>query len=186
MKGSATKRHVRLLAFLMGLGLATIPASAQPPKPRALRLLLNEVQPGAMSTEQYCTLVFADRRFHLEKATLHHGKDSERKVYEGELSETDWNALSGILDSQGFRDLKVPQGVAPLVMEDSHPYTISVAREGNFQNMEFLNGKSMKPYESQIKPLLQWWKSLRGRRMPESGAADTRCVLDNSHPVVSQ
>lgn len=181
------KRSVALLAFLFGLGLAAIPGSAQTAKPPALRLLLNEVQPGSMSTEQYCALVFDDRRFHLEKATLHHGKESERKVSEGELSEPDWNALGGILDGKEFRELKVRPQVAPLVMQDSHPYNISVARDGKFENMEFLDAKSLRPYEPQIKPLLQWWKSLRGRRMPESNApADGRCALDNTHAIVSQ
>jgi len=178
---------VRFLAFLLGLGLATTAASGQASNPPALRLLLSEVQPGSLSTEQYCTLVFVDRHFHMEKATLQHGRDSDRKVYQGELSEADWNALGGILDSKEFRELKVPQNVSPLVVQDSHPYNISVARDGDFQNLEFLNGKSLKPYEPQIKPLLQWWKSLRGRRLPESHTpADPRCALDNAHAVFSQ
>ncbi|MFZ0797225.1 MAG: hypothetical protein WCA13_19720 [Terriglobales bacterium] len=177
----------RFLAFLLGLLLAATVASGQASNPPALRLLLNEVQPGSLSTEQYCTLVFTDRHFHMEKATLQHGRDSDRKTYEGELSEADWNALGGILDRKEFRELKVPPSIAPLVMQDTHPYTISVARDGNFQNMEFLNGKSLKPYEPQIKPLLQWWKSFRGRRLPESNApADKRCALDNSRAVISQ
>jgi len=176
---------VRFLALLVLLGLAA--ASAQIPHPPELRLLLNEVQPGSLSALQYCALVFTDHHFHLEKATLQHGKDSERKIYEGEISEADWSALNLIIDSKEFQELKVSPSIAPLVMQDTHPYTISVARDGNFQNLEFLNGKSLKPYEPQIKPLLQWWKSFRGRRMPESNApADPRCTLDNSHAVISQ
>jgi hypothetical protein len=158
----------------------------EPPQSAALRLLLSEVQPGTMATEQYCMLVFADRHFHAEKANRKMGKDRERKVYEGQLSEKDWNALGGIIDSKEFRELKVPLSLPPLVIEDSHPYTISVARERGFQNMEFLNNKARKPYESQLKPLLQWWKSLRSAHMPETNApTDSRCSLDSTHAIFS-
>jgi hypothetical protein len=69
-------------------------------------------------------------------------------------------------------------------MEDVHAYYISVAREKKFQNMEFLNNQSRKPYESQLKPLLQWWKRLRNAHMPESNAPpESRCVLDSTHAV---
>jgi hypothetical protein len=180
-------RQFTVFSFLLGLGLATTAGSGQAPNPPAIRLLLNETQPGSLSVDQYCTVVFTDRHFHTEKASLHHGKDTDRKIYEGELSEADWNALGAILDSKEFRELKVQQVVAPLVMQDTHPYTISVARDGNFQNMEFLDSKSLKPYEPQIKPLLQWWKSFRGRRMPEAHApANERCSLDSTHAVFSQ
>jgi hypothetical protein len=180
-------RPIAFLALLLGLGLATTAGSGQSPNPQAIRLLLNEVQPGSLSADQYCTLVFTDHHFHSEKASRHHGKDTDRKIYEGELSDVEWNALGAIVDSKEFRELKVPQSVAPLVMQDTHPYNISVARDGNFQNMEFLDGKSLKPYEPQIKPLLQWWKSLRGRRMAESKTpANESCSLDSSHAVFSQ
>ncbi len=91
------------------------------------------------------------------------------------------------LDGKEFRDLKVPRTVPPLVMQDTHPYTISVARDKNFQNMEFLDAKSLKPYEPQVKPLLQWWKSFRGHRSPESSLPpDPKCALDNTHAIFSQ
>ena len=178
---------MRFFSILLGLGLATAASSGQSPAPPAIRLLLSEVQPGSLSADQYCTLVFTDRHFHSEKASLHHGKDTDRKIYEGELSEAEWNALDGILDSKEFRELKIPQSVPPLVMQDTHPYTISVVRDGKYQNMEFLDSKSLKPYEPQIKPLLQWWKSLRGRRLLESNApAHEKCSLNSTHAIFSQ
>jgi hypothetical protein len=177
----------RPIAFLLLLGLTATAGSGQAPANAALKIFLNEVQPGVMSAPQYCTLVFADHRFHSEKADIKQGRDTNRKMYEGQLSDSDWNTLVAVIDSPGFRDLKVPQTVPPLVMQDTHPYTISVARDHNFQNMEFLDNKSLKPYESQVKPLLQWWKSFRGRRTPESGApADARCALDKTHAIFSQ
>jgi len=52
--------------------------------------------------------------------------------------------------------------------------------------MEFLDNKSRKPYEEQLKPLLQWWKAFRGSRLTESTVpADPRCALDSSHAVFS-
>ena len=177
----------RPIAFLLMLGLTATGGSGQAPTNAPLKIFLNEVQPGVMSAPQYCTLVFANRRFHSEKADIKQGSDTGRKIYEGQLSDSDWNALIAVIDSPGLRDLKVPQTVPPLVMHDTHPYTISIARDKDFQNMEFLDNKSLKPYESQVKPLLQWWKSFRGQHIPESGApADARCALDKTHAIFSQ
>jgi len=179
-------RPMIILSGVLGIGLAANAGPAEPAKGAALRLMLSEVQPGAMATEQYCMLVFVDRRFHAEKANRKMGKDRDRKVYEGELSEAGWNSLGGILDRREFRELNVPLPLPPLVLQDTHVYTISVAREKTFQNMEFLNNQSRKPYESQLKPLLQWWKTLRSAHMPESSAPpDSRCLLDSTHAVFS-
>jgi len=177
----------RPIAFLLALGLTATAGSGQAPTNAPLKIFLNEVQPGVMSAPQYCTLVFADRRFHSEKADIKQGSDTGRKIYEGQLSDSDWNALIAVVDSPGLRDLKVPQTVPPLVMQDTHPYTISIARDKDFQNMEFLDNKSLKPYQSQVKPLLQWWKSFRGQRIPESSTpADPRCALDKTHAIFNQ
>jgi hypothetical protein len=180
-------RPIAILCGLLGIGLAAAAGPVETAKRMPVRLLLSEVQAGSMASEQYCTLVFEDRHFHYEKASRKMGKDRDRKVYEGELSQADWEALTGILDSKDFRELNVPQGVPPLVIEDTHSFSISVARGNKFQNMEFLDNKSRKPYDSQLKPLLQWWKSVRHERMVESKAApDARCSLDSTHGVFSQ
>jgi len=181
-------RSLAIVCGLLGMGLvATVAGQNEIVQRAGVRLQLNEVQPGTMASEQYCTVVFADRQFHSEKASRSRGKDTDRKVYEGELSEADWNALGAIIDSEGFRALNVPQAVSPLVIQDAHTVTISVARGARFQNMEFLDNKSRKPYDSQLKPLLRWWKSFRGERVAESKVApDARCSLDNSNAVFSQ
>jgi len=181
-------RNIATSCGVLAIGLAAaLWGQNETPKSPEVRLELNEVQAGVMSSEQYCTVVFADRRYHSEKANLYKGKDSDRKVYEGTLSEADWNALAGIIDNDGFRALNVPRTVPPLVMQDAHTITISVARDAKFQNMEFLNDRSRKPYDSQLKPLLRWWKSFRGERTAQSNAApDARCALDSTHAVVSQ
>lgn len=173
--------------FLAGLGFLACPGFSQPPTQSPLRVFLNEVQPGVLSAPQYCTLVFDDHRFHSERADIKQGRDSNRKVYEGQLSDADWNSMIAVIDSKAFVDLKIPAYVPPPVMQDTHPYTISVARGDSFQNMEFLDVKSLKPYEPQVKPLLQWWRTMRGRRIPESSTpADARCALDKTHAIFSQ
>jgi len=180
-------RHIAILCGVLGIGLAAAAGPDESAKGTAVQLLLSEVQAGSMASEQHCTLIFADRHFHYEKASRKMGQDRDRKVYEGELSQADWDALTGILDSKEFRELNVPQEVPPLIMEDVHTFTISVARGSKFQNMEFLDNKSRKPYESQLKPLLRWWKSFRGGRMVESKARpDEKCSLDSTHGVYSQ
>jgi hypothetical protein len=172
---------------MLGFGLTAFAGSGQSPAHSPLKVFLNEVQPGVLSAPQYCTLVFTDHRFHSEKADIKQGRDKDRQVYEGQLSDSDWNALLAVIDSQSFRDLKVPQTVPPLVMQDTHPYTISVARDKNFQNMEFLDNKSLKPYEGEVKPLLQWWKAFRAHRISVSSASpDARCALDHTHGIYTQ
>jgi len=152
----------------------------------SLRLLMSEVLPGAMSSEHYCILVSSDRRFHAEKASRHLGKDRERTVYEGKLTESDWSVLADILDNKELRSISVHRTVNPLIVEDAHSYSISVARDTKFQNMEFLDKKSLKPYEPQLKPLFAWWKSLRSRRMAKSEAPpDAKCALDSTDGVFS-
>ncbi len=182
-----TKMTRNVIFLMLHWTLAVTLGLAQEPAHASLKLFINEVQPGAMSSQQYCTLVFADHTFHSEKANIKSAKDTERKIYEGPLSDSQWNGLTAIIDSPQFRDLKLPQTVPPLVMQDTHPYTISVARDNNFQNMEFLDSRSLKPYESQIKPLLQWWKALRGQHTPDSKApVNPRCALDSTHAIYSQ
>src|SRR5215469_11833709 len=131
-------------------------------------------------------LVFSNRRFHAEKASLHAGKDQERMVYEGDISDSEWNALDGILESEGFRSLKVPAEYVPLAVQGAHFFTISVRREKEFQNMEFTSDNGRKPYDAEVKPLLRWWKSVRSKQMAVSEApTDSRCELDNSRGVFS-
>src|ERR1700746_3813896 len=98
-----------LCSFLLGAAITAMAGFGQGAQSPAIRLLLSEVQPGSMSADQYCTLVFMAPPFPSKKASRHHGRDTDRKIYEGELSEEQWNALAGILDNKDLRDLTVPQ-----------------------------------------------------------------------------
>jgi hypothetical protein len=52
--------------------------------------------------------------------------------------------------------------------------------------MEFLTKESLKRYESELKPLLRWWKSARDMRKFESGAeVDRRCLLTDENGIFS-
>ena len=178
------KFQATMVAVLLGIGLLANAASDRAAKSDTLRLLMSEVQPSMASSEQYCMLVFDDHRFHFEKAHRARGKDRDRKVYEGRLSDGDWNALNEILDAKQFRELRVPPSMPTLVVQNSHPYTISVARQKGFQNMEFLNKESLKPYQSELKPLLRWWKSARDARTSESNTdVDSRCSLNDADAI---
>jgi len=179
--------RIKLLCLAASVPFAFAQSNRPATDATTIRLLISEVQPGSMASEQYCTLVFANRRFHSEKAVRKVGKDHDRKIYEGELSEPDWNALAAILDNKDLQDIVVPQSVPPMVMDNVHTYAISVAREGKYQNMEFLDNKSRKPYDAQLKPLLGWWKALRGKHMTVSNAdPDPKCALDDTHAVFAQ
>jgi hypothetical protein len=56
--------------------------------------------------------------------------------------------------SEGFRKLNVPPGYVPFTVQSAHFLTISVRREKEFQNMEFMDDNRRKPYDSQLKPLV--------------------------------
>lgn len=178
------KLAITIVSVLLAMGLVANAGSNEPTKGAGLRLLLSEVHPGVLGSEQYCMLVFDDHHFHAEQAHRERGKDRDRKVYQGQLSDADWNALNAILDARQFRELQVPRSMRALVVQDLHPYTISVSRQGGFQNMEFLNKESLKPYESQLKPLLEWWKSSRNFHTGESNAdVDSRCSLSDTDGI---
>jgi len=178
------KRSIIILCSTLGVTLAFAAGNDETAKKPPLRLLLSEVQAGAMASEQYCALVFDDHTFHYERASLKLGKDRDRRVFEGELVKADWDELTGVLDGSQFRDLTVPPTAPPVVVEDAHTFTISVSRGSKFQNMEFFDNSSRKPYESQLKPLMHWWKAFRGSRMQESRVQpDARCSLDNSQAI---
>lgn len=178
------KSQVTILSVLLTIGLLAHAASDQAARSDALRLLISEVQPSMASSEQYCMLVFDDHHFHLERAHRVRGKDQDRKAYEGHFSDRDWNALNDILDSKQFRDLHVPPSMPALVVQNLHPYTISVARQKGFQDMEFLTKDSLKPYESEMKPLLRWWKSARDLHAADTNTpVDSRCSLTDANGV---
>jgi hypothetical protein len=173
-----------ILSVLLGISLIGNAGSDQAATGNVLRFMMSEVQPSLAGSEQYCMLVFDDHHFHVEKAHRARGKDRERKVYEGRLSDADWDTLTAIIDSQQFRELHVPPSEPILVVHDSHPYSIGVARQQGFQNMEFLTKESLKPYQSEMKPLLRWWKSARDVRTLESGApVDSRCSLSDAGAI---
>ncbi len=179
--------RLTLYCIVLTLSLSALAGSPETGGNPGIYLFMSEIQAGSLQSQQYCALVFDDHRFHYEKASRRHGRDISRKVYEGQLPEADWNTLVGFLNNKEFRELNVPRAVPPLVMQDSHVFTIAVARGQIFQNMEFLDSTSRKPYESQLKPLLQWWKSFRGGRMTQSAATpDSRCLADNTHAIYGE
>jgi len=181
---NAMNPRMTSIAALLVISLAMSANSIEPAKESALRLVISEVQVGQTASEQYCMLVFDDHNFHAEKANRARGKDRERKVYQGRLLDAEWNALNSILDAKQFREQHVPTNKTTLVVQDLHPYTISVARQDGFQNMEFLNKDSLKPYESTVRPLLAWWKSTRNLHTVETNAAaDSRCSLSDVNGI---
>jgi hypothetical protein len=114
-------------------------------------------------SEHYCMLVFDDRSFHAERAHRQRGKDMDRKVYEGHVSNSDWVSLTAILDVKQFRELHLPPSAPVLVVQDS-----------------------LKPYEFQLRPLLRWWKSSPDVHLLESNApVDSGCSLSDADAIFS-
>src|SRR5579859_7839578 len=109
---------------LLMLALSEFVGSPEAATNRDIFLFMSEIQAGSLQSQQYCALVFEDHRFHYEKASRRHGRDLDHKIYEGELSEADWNTLSAVLNANEFRDLKVSGAVPPLVMQEAHIFTI--------------------------------------------------------------
>ncbi len=178
--------RIPLLALALLSSWLVALASFDGPEAPRLRVLISELRPGKMSSEQRCLLVFEDHSFHHELAIRKRGRDLDRRVYTGKLSDSDWDALTSIVDRDDFRSLRPSATVPPLVIPDLHAVTIDVARGGSFQNLEFLTDKSRRPYDGQIKPLFRWWKAVTGGTMALGGTPDKRCTLANSRAVVAQ
>jgi hypothetical protein len=173
----------RALEFLLSFALLALSgaSSAQTNTRPQLLLLISEAKPGIWITSQRCVLVFPDRHFHLERATNNRGRDVSRKIYEGELSNPEWDDLSKILNTNDFRELAVPRLASSPVIEDLHLIAISIWRDGKFQNMEFLDERSRSPYDATLKPLLRWWKYFSSRKLPESKESPNKqCALEGA------
>src|SRR5258708_35921397 len=77
--GSTMTQRRLLIVILLGAALQGSSQVRGGQEEPALRLMLSEVQPGSMSSQHYCMLIFDNRSFHAEKASRNVGKDWERK-----------------------------------------------------------------------------------------------------------
>src|SRR5512138_2049663 len=99
----------RLLLFAALLFLTFVAANAgDEKKAPAIVARVSEVKPGSVTTDHRCVLILPDHRFHLERATRKRDKDLMRKVYEGQLTQPEWDELIGILNAADFKALAVP------------------------------------------------------------------------------
>ncbi len=172
----------RAIAFLMLLLLGA-PAFPQTSAPKAtFEVRISDFKSGSMASEQRCLLVFADRKYHFESAAHRGGRDLRRDVYEGELSQADWDQLSNVLDTKELRELSSPPSAATVIVENLDALTLTVKRGPDaYQNLEFLTKRSRDPYRAALKPALEWWKGFLRKRLTPSGAPPSPyCSLDNN------
>ena len=137
---------------------------------------------GVMASTQRCALIFADHTFHFEHADVHRGKDLKRKVYDGTFTPAEWDALMAVLDAKPLHDLNVPPQPT-MVVEDLDLFSMNVWRGDYYQNLEFLDKNSRKPYQSTLKPVLHWWKSFVGRKMTEGAKPSPHCANSQENMI---
>lgn len=155
---------MRLLLFF---AFAAIPALSQTITARTFlfRAETTTVDPYSGMTN-VCVLVYPDGKYRLERSfQSSQGGAPEKKVYLDQLPAGSQKQIEEILDDQKFQQITTgpPRGG---IIKDMDMLTVSVPREHAMQNLSFETAKERKPYDTSLKPLMNWMKDLQKHKVP--------------------
>ena len=156
--------RMRLLLFF---ALAAIPALSQTITARTFlfRAETTTVDPYSGMTN-VCVLVYPDGKYRLERSfQSSQGGALEKKVYLDQLPPSSQKQIEEILDDQKFQQITTgpPRGG---IIKDMDMLSVSVPREHAMQNLSFETVKERKPYETSLKPLMNWMRDVQKRKVP--------------------
>ena len=130
-----------------------------------------------MGTNEMCVLIYLDGRYHAERTYRKQDEPTEKEVYEGSLSADDMQKLDHLLDAPELRALKSPLAPRRIMVDDLHLVQISIARQEGIQELRYETDAIRKHDDARLKPLLEWWKSLRSRYpAPLQEGKTTKCA----------
>jgi len=111
-----------------------------------------------------CILIFPDGHYRLEKSFQGNSGATDEKVYLDTLPDANLKQLQSILDESNFQQIKTEKPKGGIV-HDMDTLMVTIPREHNLQNMDFLNAAERKPYEKNLKPFQNWMKEVQKRKV---------------------
>lgn len=112
-----------------------------------------------------CVLVYPDGRYRLEKQFQGTMGSVDEKVYLDTLPEPSMKALQAVLDDKALQAIHTARPKGGIV-QNMDTLTVTVPREHELQQMDFMNATDRKPYQKDLKPLQEWLKALQKRKVP--------------------
>jgi hypothetical protein len=147
------------------------------PNSNLKRLRLTEARSGIMGTNEICVLVYLDSRYHAERTYRKLDEPTDKEVYEGSLGPEGFQRLNQILDAPELKSLKSPAEPRRIMVQDMHLVQVDIARPEGIQELHYLTDAGRKHDNAVLKPLLEWWKTLRSHYpAPSPEGKMTRCA----------
>ncbi|HTT22142.1 MAG TPA: hypothetical protein VMG82_24655 [Candidatus Sulfotelmatobacter sp.] len=133
-----------------------------------MRAETTTVDPYAGMTRT-CVLVYPDGKYHMERnfrGMTNSASNTDTKVVLDTLPEADYKALRAVLDDGEFVAIKTGELSQDKMGKEMDTLLVSVPREHEVQNIAFNNADERKPFEKDLKPLLNFLKNLQKRKAP--------------------
>jgi hypothetical protein len=112
-----------------------------------------------------CILVQADGHYRRERTFQGmSGGTPYVDIYIDALPDDSFKRLQAILDEADFQKINTPPsrgGVIP----NMDTLIVSIPREHSLQNMYFMTANERRPYEKDLKPLMNWMKEVEKRKV---------------------
>jgi hypothetical protein len=121
--------------------------------------------------ENVCMLLQQNGHYHLERTIT-----GRPRVFEGTLDGSAISELNPLLNSDQLMGLKQQQIESSLASEDLDQVLLAIARPNGWQSLNFPNGKSRKPFNATVAPLLKWLDRYKQQQNPIVGVATNRCL----------
>ena len=113
-----------------------------------------------------CILVFPDGHYRMERSfqSNQFGR-GEDKIYLDTLPEGNVKELQAALENEQFQRINTGEARGGMV-QDMDMLSVTVPREHVLQNITFVNAAARKPFEKELKPFLNWVKTVQKRKVP--------------------
>jgi hypothetical protein len=160
------RRSPILLTTLLALSLS----AQQKPTIRYIgpMLRVDQMTDETNGFVHFCVAVKQDGAFHMEREFSGYDAGSKIKVFEGKLEEQELEQVKNFVNTDDFRSIKNKPRTGMVRMNDSEMLTVSVLRDEARPQFFSLAGEDQKPYKNALKPLHEWLKSLKKRKLQEA------------------
>ena len=112
-----------------------------------------------------CVLLQRDGNYHFERHS-----NGASQVQEGQIPDGEIEKVKAWLDNAQLRDLTNDEIVRPLLITDMELWQFNIFHGPKRQDLVFPGMESMKPFRTNLAPLMEWFNGLRNeahREIPE-------------------